>query len=121
MEERHKNEQLESTIADLKQQLAAQTYSQGSAASTCTSATTQVACNPDVQIEHNDSKGQTWHQPAHHCSRHGYNHDHDNAGCQGKHKPIDPKHQQWQNPWQQGATHSDHKGGGAANQEKFVH
>ena len=116
MEQQNKSEHLERTIDDLKKQLAAQPSS--STAPTYTSNSTQAARAPDVRVKHTDGKGQPWCQVVHYCSRHGYTHNHDNAGCRDKQAPIKKPGQK---PWQPGATHLDHKNGGTLHQDKCMH
>ena len=114
MEQRNRAERLESTIKDLKRQLA----SERSTAPTVSSGSATTARTPDIRIKHTDDKGQHWFQIAHCCSRHGCNHHHDNAGCRDKQAPI---RKDWQKQWQAGATHTDHKNGSNHNQDKHLH
>ena len=67
---------------------------------------------PEEGIMQQDSKGQKWYKVIHYCSKHGFNGSHSNGNCRDKLKA----HGQ---PWVEGATLADQRGGSNKNADKF--
>ena len=67
---------------------------------------------PEEGIMQQDSKGQRWYKVVHYCSKHGFNGSHSNGNCRDKLKT----HGQ---PWIEGATSGDQRGGSNKNADKF--
>ena len=66
------------------------------------------------RIKRQDSKGHTWFQIAHYCSKHGYNSSHSNEACEFK------QAQDGRGTWIAGASAADNKGGSNKNADKCL-
>ena len=108
MEERNRSDEekmaLQRKIGDLEQSIATGT-TQGTS-------TNNRDRGPEEGIMQQDSKGHKWHKVVHHCSKHGFNGSHSDGNCRDEAKT----HGQ---PWVEGATSGDQRGGSGKNADKF--
>ena len=109
MEERNRSDKekiaLQRKISDLEQSIATGT-TQG------TSTNFNRDRGPEEGIMQQDSKGQKWYKVVHYCSKHGFNGSHSNGNCRDKAKTYGQ-------PWIEGATSGDQRGGSSKNADKF--
>ena len=109
MEERNRSDKekiaLQRKISDLEQSIATGT-TQG------TSTNSNRDRGPEEGIMQQDSKGQKWYKVVHYCSKHGFNGSHSNGNCRDKAKTYGQ-------PWIEGATSGDQRGGSSKYADKF--
>jgi hypothetical protein len=108
MEERNRSDKekmaLQRKISDLEQSIATGT-TQGTS-------TNNRDRGPEEGIMQQDSKGHKWYKVVHYCSKHGFNGSHSNGNCRDKAKTYGQ-------PWVEGATSGDQRGGSSKNVDKF--